>query len=75
MIPSLTKVLFFNYVPLSKVNLLGDARKKVDISLDKLIAIVVSDGPSPLYGIADPSRAYSQTVGQSSQEIPQFPGA
>ncbi len=37
----------------------GDALKKVNISLDKLIAIVMSNGLSPLCGIADPSRAYS----------------
>ena len=30
---------------------------------------------SLLYGIANPRRIHSQTVGQSSQGIPQFPGA
>jgi len=37
----------------------GDALKKVNISLDKLITVLMSNGLSPLYGIADPSRAYS----------------
>ena len=37
----------------------GDALKKVYISLDKLITVLMSKGFSPLCGIADPSRAYS----------------
>ena len=53
----------------------GDAIKKLNISLEKLITILMSNGLSPLYGIANPSRAYSQTVGQGSQGIPPFPGA
>jgi hypothetical protein len=54
---------------------LGNALKRVNISSDKLIAIVMTNGLSPLYGIADLRWAYPWTVGQSSQGIPQFPGA
>ena len=53
----------------------GDALKKVNISLDKLKAIIMGDSLLPLCGIANPSRAHSQTVGQNDQGIPQFPGA
>jgi hypothetical protein len=50
----------------------GDALKKVKISLDKLKAIAMSNGLSPLCSIANPSRAHFWTVGQSSQGIPRF---
>jgi hypothetical protein len=53
----------------------GTPPKKDNISLDEPIAIVMNNGPAPLYGIADPSRAYSWTVGRSSRGIPQLPGA
>ena len=44
---------------ISFIELLRDALKKINISLEKLIAIVMGNDLSPLCGIADPSRAYS----------------
>jgi hypothetical protein len=47
-----------------------DALKKVNISLDKLIAIVMSNGLSPLCGIADPSGLIPRRLARAARELP-----